>query len=318
MPEPITAVTKTGPVTLQSLLSDKRIRERFEDILKDRAPGFISSILSLQNSNKQLQNADPNSILSAAVIAATLDLPINQSLGFAFIVPYGDKAQFQIGAKGLIQLAIRTGKYKTIHATEVYKDEIKAWDPLTGTFDPTDPSHHKMRAAGKDEDIAGYMAFFRMTNGFEKTAYMTSEQITAHGKKYSKSFTNPNGPWLTNKHAMSMKTVLKLLLSKYGLLSIQMEKAIEVDQAVIDTTGEVSYVDRAEEVPVATKPQGAEKKINEDQFKLLCARVSASGIDMEEVGLYIKTTFQKEHKHDLNIEELTKVLKWLEQDPEKK
>jgi recombination protein RecT len=315
MPEPSTEVATKGPTTLRSLLIDASTKKRFEEILKDRAPGFISSILSLYTANQQLQEADPRSILQSAIIAATLDLPINQNLGFAFIVPYGKQAQFQMGAKGFIQLAIRTGQYKTIHATEVYKDEIKLWDPLTGTFTSTDNSQHKMRSVGKQEDIAGYMAFFRLVNGFEKTSYMTVDQIKAHAKKYSKSYENPRGQWQVNPHAMSLKTVLKLVLSKYGLLSIQMERAIEVDQAVVETTGELNYVDRAADEEVPVKPMNADKKINEDQFKLLCARASVAGIDIEEVGLYIKTTFKKEHKHDLTIEELTKVLKWLQQEP---
>ncbi len=254
------------------------------------------------------------------MVAATLDLPINQNLGFAFIIPYKSDgksyAQFQMGTKGFIQLAIRTGQYKTIHATEVYKDELKSWDPLTGTFEQNDQSTWKMRAGGKAENIAGYLAFFKMTNGFEKYMYMTVEEIIAHAKKYSKSFGNAYGIWKTNPHAMSMKTVIKLLLSKYGLLSIQMEKAIDVDQAVIDTSGEITYPDRADVEPVASKPTGADKKISEDQFKLLCARIDKSGINPEEVMDYLRTEFKLEHRHDLTIEQLTVVLKWLEKAPE--
>lgn len=304
--------------SLPGLLSTENVRKRFNEILGERGPAFASSILSLYNSNQQLRDCDPQSIVAAAAVAATLDLPINQSLGRAFIVPYGKQAQFQLGAKGFIELALRTGKYKTIHATEVYKDEIARWDPLTGEFSATDPSGHKMRINSKPEDLAGYMAFFRMTNGFEKYFYLTIEQLTAHGKKYSKSYDHPNALWKQNPHVMRMKTVIKLLLSKYGMLSIQMEKAIETDQAVIDTEGRVFYPDRREDEPVATKPTGADRKLNDNEFKLLCAeqdRAEKRGIDKEEQKLYMVSTFGTEHRHDLTVEQLSAFVKWLKQEP---
>lgn len=314
--------TKQEAVTLTGMLSDLKIRKRFEDILGARAAAFTSSIMSLYNADPALQQSDPGSILQSAVIAATMDLPINKNLGFAFIIPYKKDgkyfAQFQMGYKGFIQLAIRTGKYKTIHTTEVYRDEILRWDPLTGVFEPTPFDTWKLRDKGDFREVVGYMSYFKLLNGFEKTYYMTVEQLQVHGKKYSKSFDNPYGLWKINPHVQYLKTPLKLLLSKYGLLSIEMQKAMEVDQAVIDTTGEISYDDRPEDVPAASKPTGADKKINDDQFRLLCARVDKSGIDMEEVKLYVRTEFKKEHRHDLTMEELTKVLKWLEQDPEVK
>lgn len=297
---------------LNALLSDPLYKKRFEEILKERAPGFISSILSLYNASPQLRQADPQSILQSAVIAATLDLPINQNLGMAFIIPYGQYAQFQMGYKGFIQLAIRTGRYKTIHATEVYKDEIGKWDPLTGVFEASDPATHKLRGKGDFRDIVGYMAYFRLLNGFEKTLYMTTEEVKAHGKRYSKSFEAPAGIWKVNPHAMSLKTVLKLLLSKYGLLSIQMEQAMEVDQGVVDTAGQVSYDDRPANEAVPSKPSGADKKINHDQLKLLMARTDTAGINPEEVKDFIRTEFKLEHRHDLSVEQLTVVLKWLD------
>lgn len=302
--------------TLSAVLSSVDVKKRFEEILGARAAAFTSSIMSLYNADVKLREADPGSILQSAVIAATLDLPINKNLGFAFIIPYAGKAQFQMGWKGFVQLAIRTGKYKTMHATEVYKDEIGKWNPLTGVFDPTPSESWKLRQKGDFREVAGYLAYYKLMNGFEKTMYMTVEEVKSHGKKYSKSFESADGMWKNNPHAMSLKTVLKLLLSKYGLLSVQMEKAMEVDQAVVDTTGAVSYEDRPADEPVPSKPTGAEKKISEDQLKLLFLRTTKSGIDPEEVKLYVKTQFGKDHRHDLTVEELTKVLKWLEQDPE--
>ncbi len=315
MNEDKAVATKTAPpATLSGLLSAVDVKKRFEQILGARAAAFTSSIMSLYNANQQLREAEPGSILQAAVIAATLDLPVNQNLGFAFIIPYGKKAQFQMGWKGFVQLAIRTRKYKTINASEVYRDEIASWNPLTGVFEPTPADAWKLREKGDFRDIVGYLCYFKLLDGFEKTLYMTNEQLVEHGKKYSKSYAN--GMWTQNPHVMKFKTVVKLLLSKWGILSVEMEKAMEVDQAVVDTTGEVSFEDRPEEPAAApSKPSGSDKKINDDQFKLLCAKVSKSGIEMDEVDLYIKTKFAKEHKHDLTIEEMSQVLKWLEQDP---
>lgn len=313
------AVATKQPTTLSGILGSLDVRKRFEEILGDRAAAFTSSVMSLYNSNDTLRECDPGSILQSAVMAATLDLPVNQSLGFAFIIPYKKDgkpvAQFQIGSKGFIQLAIRTGKYKSIHATEVYKDEIARWDPLTGEFEATPNDTWKMRDGGKPDDIAGYLSFFKLTNGYEKYWYWTVAQVTAHAKKYSKSFDNPYGNWKQRFKEMALKTVVKLNLSKWGILSIQMEKALAADQAVIETTGEFSYPDRKDDEPVVSKPSGAAKLINEDQVKLLFARITKSGIEKDEVKLYVKTTFKKEHFTELNVEELTLVLKWLEQDP---
>lgn len=301
--------------TLKSLLAMPNVKQRFQEILKDRSAAFTASILSLYNASTQLQEADPRSILQSAMVAATLDLPITPSLGRAFIIPYGKVAQFQVGTKGFVELALRTQKYKSINVSEVYSDEIAKWNPLTGDFEATPYETWKLRNKSDPKDIVGYLAYFKLLSGFEKSSYMTIEQIKLHGKKYSKSFDNPNGQWLQNFHAMASKTVLKLLLSKYGLLSIQMEKAIEVDQAVIETTGEVSYADRPEDEPVPTKPAGAEKVINEDQLKLLYSRIDKSGIAKDEVKGFVQKTFGRDHLKDLTVEELTNVLKWLEQEP---
>lgn len=309
------------PSTLAGILASPDIKSRFSEILGQKAPGFLSSILSLYNSKKELKDCEPNSVVAAAAVAATLDLPINQNLGFAFIVPYSGRAQFQMGSKGFIQLAQRTGQYKTIHATEVYKDEIKRWDALTGTFEATEPDNHKMRVKANFEDVAGYLAYFKTIGGFEKWFYMTVDQLKVHGKKYSKSYAM--GMWTQNPHVMMIKTVTKLLLSKYGPLSVQqagpLRTAIDADQAVIDTDGTYIYPDRAEEQPVASKPTGAEKKINEDQFRLLAAeqqRAEKRGIEKDEQTVYMKQTFGVEHRHDLTVEQLTQYLKWLRQEPE--
>jgi recombination protein RecT len=214
---------------IEQLLSRVDIRQKFEAMLGKKASGFISSILSLRNSKPQLKAADPMSIISAAAIAATLDLPINPNLGFAHIVPYGDQAQFQMGYKGFVQLAIRTGVYQTMNVAELFEGELIKYNRITGetTIDESKRISNK---------VVAYVAYFKLTTGFEKYLLMTTEQVTAHAKRYSKSFNSKGAPWQNDFDAMAKKTVLKLLLSKYGVLSVEMQKAVTYDQGVIVDT----------------------------------------------------------------------------------
>lgn len=249
---------------LNQLIARIDIKKRFEEILGDKAAGFMSSIISVVNSNTALKTVDPNSILSAAVIAATLDLPINQSLGFAYIIPYKDKAQFQIGYKGFIQLAIRTGQYETMNTSEIYADEIDFWNPITGEIKFTSQDHWKMRDEGRTEKIVGYIAFFKLSNGFRKYLYMTQAQLDAHGRKFSQSYDRPFGQWKKDPHSMKLKTVIKLLLSKYGLMSVEMQRALQFDQGVIkqfphtNEAIDVTYPD-SNDVPEGAPSMSAEE-----------------------------------------------------------
>lgn len=239
MSEQTQAITQVAkPLTLASLLSGDKVKSRFNEILGAKAPGFISSVLSVANNNALLKKAKPQSVLNSAVIAATLDLPINQNLGFAYIVPYKDEAQFQLGYKGLIQLAMRSGQYKTINVAEVREGELKSQNRFTGEYEFGEPTSDK---------VVGYMGYFKLVNGFEKYLYMSVDEATQHGKKYSQTFKRGGGLWATDFDAMAKKTVLKMLLSKFGILSIEMQRAQTFDQAVVkgDIT-ECENVDEAE------------------------------------------------------------------------
>ena len=192
--------------------------------------------------------------MKAGAIAATLDLPIDPNLGFAYVVPYKRKykdnrnnwqekneAQFQLGYKGFIQLAIRTGQYKKINVTELYKGQFESYDPIT------DELKYNLDEKISDE-VTHYIAYFQTTNGFEKYNVMSKEEVREHAKKFSKTFLKSSSSWQTNFDSMAKKTVLKLLLSKFGILSIEMQTAQKVDQAVIkevEPNGnvEVEYVD---------------------------------------------------------------------------
>jgi recombination protein RecT len=235
------ATTQNKPATIKSFFDNPNVAKRFEEIIGDktRSIQFVSSVLQIANGNNYLKNADPLTIYNAALMAATLNLPINQNLGFAYIVPYGKAAQFQLGYKGLIQLAQRTGQYKSINVTEVYENQFKSFNSLTEELD----CDFSILGEGK---VVGVAAYFKLLNGFEKTSYWPIEKVTAHAKKYSKTFNN--GPWKSDFNAMAKKTVLKLMLSTYGPLSVEVQKAIDVDQAVIknEDGSELEYVDHEE------------------------------------------------------------------------
>jgi recombination protein RecT len=165
-------------------LNRDEIRKRFEQVLGKKAAGFMSSIISAVNTNDELRKADPMTIIAAAAVAASLDLPINPSLGFAHIVPYGGKAQFQMGWRGFVQLGMRSGQYKTINTCQVYEGELLESNRFTGEmfFD------ERKRTSDR---VIGYVAYFKLINGYEKYLYMTVDQVTAHGKQYSRSLITP-------------------------------------------------------------------------------------------------------------------------------
>lgn len=231
------------PSTLNGMLADDKIRARFEQMLGKKTAGFLSSLMTLYNSNRALREVEPKSIVASAAIAASLDLPINSSLGFAAIVPYKGVAQFQIMWRGFVQLAIRTSQYATMNASLVYADELESWNPITGELKLTKQETWKERYSGPKAKVAGYAAFFRLTNGFEKFMYMTAAETRAHGMKYSKSFSNPKGKWALDFDAMSLKTVIKLLLSRWGIMSVELQTAMKVDQAVVHGDDKMTYED---------------------------------------------------------------------------
>lgn len=251
-----TNAIEKAPKSVKQLLSEDSYKKRFKELLKDRDEAFITSIINISNSS-QLKDADANTIISSAVIAATLDLPIDQNLGFAYIVPYNiskningkwvkiKQAQFQMGYKGYIQLALRSGQYKTINAIAVYEGEIEKVNRLTGEIEFVKDTSS---VDYSDEKVIGYMSYFRLLNGFEKTLYMTTAQVEAHARKFSSSYSydlkekKKTSRWSIDFESMALKTVLKLLISKYGPLSVSMQEAMIKDQSV-DDGDSISYVD---------------------------------------------------------------------------
>lgn len=250
----MTQIAKTQ-LTAKALFSQDNIKKKFEEMMGKKAQGFITSVLQIVASNELLSKADPMSVYNAAAVAATLDLPLNNNLGFAYIVPYNQSfkddegkwqkkqvAQFQIGYKGFKQLALRSGQFLTIHATDARVGEIKKHDRLTGEMEFSWIEDYDERAK---KEIVGYVSFFRLLNGYSQTFYMTLKELKAHGLKYSQTFKKDSGLWKDDFNSMCLKTVSKLNLSKNAPMSIEMQKAVVVDQAIINdhTTEDITYVD---------------------------------------------------------------------------
>lgn len=233
--------TATKDNSIKTLLNREDVKARFQEMLGKRANQFLTSVLTAVQQNQNLAKADPTSVMFAAATAASLDLPVNPNLGFAYLVPYNTKqndgsmiqmCQFQIGYKGLIQLCQRTGMFKTINAIPVYEGQITNENPLHG-------NQYDWSAKVSDK-IIGYVAVFELINGFSRELYMTKEQVQKHASRYSKTFKSSYGVWKTNEEEMSTKTVLKLLLSKYAPMSVDfIQKALISDQAIVkDWDGE--------------------------------------------------------------------------------
>lgn len=243
-------------ISTKSLFAREDVKQKFQELLGKRSVSFMTSVLQIVASNKDLARADPNTVYHAAAVAATLDLPINNNLGFAYIIPYEDyktkivTAQFQMGYKGFIQLAQRSGQFKSIYAAPIYEGQIISENPLDGfEFDFTKK---------KSETVTGYASKFRLLNGFEAVWYMTIEKLYQHATKYSQTFKSQKdwvkakSLWTTDFDGMAQKTVLKLLLSKFAPLSVEMQRAIITDQAVINDAdaSDITYPDNEPDQPI--------------------------------------------------------------------
>lgn len=242
--------TQTG---LKGLLNSPTVKGKFEEILKDKAPAFTSSVLSLVNNDTYLAQCEPMSILTCAMTAATLDLPIDKNLGYAYIVPFKDYkkgnqqiGQFILGYKGYIQLAQRSGQYKALNVIPVYEGELKKWDRLTEEIE--------LDYTNRQSDVVvGYVGFFELLNGFKKTIYWTREQVERHREKHVKGRDKtPNGVWKDDFDTMACKTILRQLLSKWGILSIEMQTAERFDEQLLEEfdrqSGEIKIVEPIEVV----------------------------------------------------------------------
>lgn len=248
---------------MNSILDGEKMRSRFDELLGKRAPQFISAIVSLVNATPDLQQAfyeSPMTVVQSALKAATFDLPIDQNLGYAYIVAFNNKkknadgswekkkeATFILGWKGMHQLALRTGAYKTINVVDVREGELRRYNRLTEEVDIDFIEDETEREA---QPVIGYVGYYRLVNGAEKTIYMTVKQIENHEKKHRKGEFMGKG-WKDDWDAMARKTVYRQLIGKWGVMSIdyqnrndavtlanQMQEEYRLDSpSVIDVDG---------------------------------------------------------------------------------
>lgn len=237
--EKSTQVVDPSKLGFKALMSTPQMKKKFTDILHEKSDSFMGSLMTLVGGDNYLSQAEPMTIIASALKAATMDLPIDKNLGYAYVVPFNryekkgknwithNEAQFILGYKGYIQLAQRSGQYKALNALAIYDGQLIDWNPLTEefTFD------YKARIS---DEVIGYVGFFELLNGFKKTVYWTKQEIESHRIKNSKSKDKEklSGAWVDNYDSMAIKTVLRNLLSKWGLLSVEMQTAITSDEKV--------------------------------------------------------------------------------------
>ena len=244
---------------LKTMINADSVQQQFRNALGNHKDAFVASLIDLYTGDKQLQTCKPQAVIAEALRAATMNLPLNKALGQAYIIVFNNKGEngekvptpsFIIGYKGLMQLAQRTGQYQNINADVVYEGELRKTDKLTGTID--------FGGERQSDKIVGYFAYFKLLNGFEKTLYMTVDDMAKYAKRFSPSlkFNQKVTPatliklaneepkagvvgWLGDFTAMAKKTVLRRLLSQYGYLSIEMQQAI-----ANDNEGDTALADR--------------------------------------------------------------------------
>lgn len=286
-------IAKASFSTFMQTTGNKLVANTLQD--EKRRTQFVANIISAVSSNPTLKECDQVSIVSAALQAESLHFPINNSLGYVYLVPYNDKkkgkvAQFQIGYKGYIQLAIRSGQYKSINVVEVKEGELGEYDPLNGQKFNWIKDYEKRKAA----KTIGYVGQFELVNGFKTQLYISYEEMLDHADTYSQAFSKDtylqvqNGTykgeawklssyWYKDFDSMSKKTVLRQLLSKWGIMSVEMQDAYIKDQAELKANGDYDYIDSREytsgttdEVAQKQEEQTAsqEPPIAEDDFNI--------------------------------------------------
>lgn len=236
----------------RGVINDRSIRNRIKACLGDHAGAFTSSMLDLYSGDRYLQNCDPQAVAMECLKAASLNLPINKGLGFAYVVPYKNVPTFMVGWKGLIQLAQRSGQYRTINADVIYEGEEIQKNRLTGEF--------SIGGQQKSDEVVGYFGYFELINGYKKMLYMSREEVEAYGRKYSKAFNN--GPWKTEFDKMAMKTVLRQLL-KYGPMSTEMQRVDEYETLTAQAQAQATVDANANKVPLDLPAQDADIIVDE-------------------------------------------------------
>ena len=237
--------------SIASYLAKEAVKANVESVVgaKD-SQRFISSVVSAVQTNPALSECTNASILSAALLGHSLNLPQSPQIGMFYLVPFknknGTEATFQLSYRGMLQLAMRSGQYKSINVTDIREGEVASYNPIEDEYEFTPELDMNKRMSLK---IIGYYARFEMVNGFKKGIYWTIEQVEAHAKKYSATYRKGFGLWSTDFDAMAKKTMLRQLISKWGIMSVEMERAYVGDQAVIREDGTPDYIDNVPDEP---------------------------------------------------------------------
>lgn len=249
---------------MNSMLDGEKLRGRFNELLGNRSAQFVSSLVSMVNASPELQQAfyeAPMTVIQAGLKAAAFDLPIDQNLGYAYIVPFKNskkdadgnwtskhEATFILGWKGMHQLALRTGAYKTINVVDIREGELKSYNRLTEEANVDFIDDDDVR---ESKPIIGYLGYYRLVNGAEKTIYMTVKQIENHEKKFRKGQYMGKG-WRDDFDAMARKTVYRKLIGKWGVMSIQYQSAQE--GATLAQQMQEEYIDNAPQGVIDAEP----------------------------------------------------------------
>lgn len=207
---------------MKAILNAANTQERLATYMdKADSRAFVMSVLNLYTGDMLLQNCDPNLCLAECMKAAALSLPVAKQFGYCYIIPYAGKPAFQMGYKGWLQLAIRSGAYKSITADVVYKGEAPKFNRVTDEF--------SLEGEAESDEVIGYFARFELNSGFRKAIYWSKERVIAHAKRYSQAFKagKKDSPWFTAFDSMGCKTVLLQILTRYGVMSSAMQTAFQ-------------------------------------------------------------------------------------------
>lgn len=317
---------KSEPKGITGYLNAPQIQSYLKDVIGSNRDKFVTNLVSVTNQNKALQKCTNMSLMSGALVATTLNLSLNSSFGYAYLVPFKNnklskeknadvyEAQFQIGYKGYIQLALRTGQYKKINAIPVYKSQFQGWNALTEELELSEFDNFE------DDEVIGYVAYFRLVNGFEKTMFWSKDKMEKHADTYSQSFSldidkkikqgkikesdmwKYSSYWYKDFDGMALKTMLRQVLSKYGIMSEEMQKAYEDDQSVISGDNK-NYIDvEVEEKP--TKPKSLNDIQNIDYSNELYQMMIKNNVQDEKAKQYLSSKNDDELKELYNNKEL--------------
>ena len=275
-----TSVTKSSnqKVGFATFCSSPAVRQNIANVVGEKGTAqFISSVVSAVQANKALSECTNSSIFSAALLGQALNLSPSPQLGQFYLVPYKDRksgiseAQFQLGAKGYKQLAIRSGQYKKIVTSVVKEGELKSFNPITEEYVFEPVTDVKVR---ENLPVVGYYASFTLVNGFQKEIYWSKEKMVEHAKRYSQGYRSDcqKGTqytfWSKDFDGMAEKTMIRQLISKWGIMSIDLQKAYESDMGVLNESGSVRYVDNQEDDPVEAASQEISENSNQVELTI--------------------------------------------------